>query len=274
MAPRSYGLTVDMMLAVFSEYVDGVLRVAGDMFASDDKGSGRTMPLISPLGLIARPHDPDTDQATGKPTVGAGMLTFESGGDMWCMVSLDPRVIEKMPPQEKGGTALYSYPGAIINLDGKTGSLLILVPSSDASKNHAISIDSVHDSFQLRMSNGMGISSTIGGKNSTIINNRGKANGASSDAYIEVNDDGIVLNGNLQQNGALVLGEIVSAQPVALHTLRFQFETQLFALVSTLASAVNILAPDPTIAPAVTALQTLLAQLATQGQSSKLSASP
>jgi hypothetical protein len=269
-------MLIDYMLAVLSEFKDGALRIAADTLGVKGKSTGRTMPSVQPLGIIARPRDPDTD-ANGKPTIGAGLIVLREGGDVWCWPTTDPRAVEKVPPVKPGGFAAYSYPGGCFNFDGDNGAFLLLVPSTHDTddgtdkKRMSLSFDVAGDSIQCTHGLGMSWAMTGGGKNSVAIAN------AKGDAYLEVNDDGIVLNGNTTFNGGMAMGDIASAEPVALAPAHLEF---LQELITQLATAFTTpAAPGSPIDAAwatvvVPILNAKLAELATKGRSTKLSASP
>jgi hypothetical protein len=184
--------------AVSSEYVEKELLIAPSLPGDGDE-SGQGYSSIQPLGLIARPRDPDQDDESGTGA-GAGCLYLEDGGDTFVIPTTDPRALEKVPPLKPGGTALYSYPGGCLVFDGENGSLLVLVPNEDASKNHAISIDSATGSISILHAEGMGLAILNDAKHSISINNK------AGDAGIVINDDGVTINGNLTLNGGAVLG--------------------------------------------------------------------
>lgn len=197
-------MLVEYSIATLSEYKDKALKIAARAFGDPDSppATGRTGDPVQPLGLIARPLDPDAD-STGAATTGAGLLTYEAGHELFTAPTTDPRALAGIPPLDKGDTALYSSGKdkvAFILMRGSDGGLLILTPSNEANKSHAISIDPTGNSIQVRHKDGMGIAITGGGKNSTVINNK------AGDAYLEVNDDGVIVNGNTNLNGGVAMG--------------------------------------------------------------------
>lgn len=261
-------LELEYSTAVSSEFKDGALLIGADLLGSDGHESGRGMKSIQPLGLLARPRDPQVD-SQARPTLGAGLVHSFEGGEAFAWPTTDPRALTKIPPIKPGGTVLYSFPGGFVNLDGDNGSLLALTPDGNTGKNHAFSMDGAASSLQWRHADGMGIAITRGGLNSLVLNNK------AGTAYIEINDNGINMNGNTVYNGGMVLGQVASALPVALAPALQQWEQVITEVVGKLATAVNIIAPG-TVDPAlfIQLFTTLFAAAGPQGVSTKLSASP
>lgn len=228
-------------LAVLTEYKSKAFRIAADLFGSlSEPGSGRTYQSVQPLGLIARPRDPDTDPTTGQPSKGAGVLFFRQGEEGFAIPTTDPRILDKIPEQKKGGTCLYAAPGSIINIDGEHGSLSILVPYANATKTMSINVsvnEAGEENIQIRHGDGHGIQ--IDGAGNVNMCNR------ANDASITINDDGIVLNGNVTLNGGAVLGTPTGGVPVALAP---EVTSMLAALNAALISGLNVSGPKATLA--------------------------
>ncbi len=163
----------------------------------------------SPCGFIGRPHDPDTD-ADGNPTKGCTVLYALEGekGHVW--PSHDPRIVPLLPPLTKGGSAQYG--GKLKNpsfhyISGDTGSQTIYVPyeivNDVATKAMSIfvNVDEKGDEhISIIHGEGMSITMIAGGKNSIVLKNK------AGDGYLEVNDEGTVVNGQLTLHGGLVAG--------------------------------------------------------------------
>lgn len=235
----------DYSVAVFSEWKDRALRIARDAFATTTAGGdGDAYEMVQPLGLLSRPNDPDVDD-DGNVTVGAGLLTLEHGHEGFAIPTTDKRALAKIPELPKGSTVLYACNGAVIYMDGQTGDVTHLIPyvEDGTDKAHSLTFDIANKSVQLRHGDGMGLAITAGGKNSVVISNK------AADAYVEINDDGIVLNGNVQQNGSAVIGNIPAAQGVILggpewHAFKAACDanfTALQALLPTLAPTAPII---------------------------------
>lgn len=200
-------MATDIQVATLTEYdADGFPGVSVD--AIGDAAAGLPpAELHHPLGLIARPRDPDVD-GEGTPTIGATVLRLTEGAADHGIALGDPRATPKLPRLEKGGVCLYADTGAaalpFALLSGLDGSFQLYVPYGSAPATAAtIAVDvstTGAESIQIVHGSGMRITMTAGGLNSVVVTN------AAGDAYVEVNDNGITLNGNLQATGALAVG--------------------------------------------------------------------
>ncbi len=199
-------MDLELCAARMSEYVDGFLMVAVDTHGTADQpGSGRTLETIFPLGLIARPNDPDTDPQT-QMVLGAGCILAEQGSQAWALPTTDPRYVAAIPALEKGGTALYNATGAWFRLDGNNVAQLYV--KQDENSAHSISIDPETETISICHSRGQNFS----------LNEDGgvlmcSANGQN---WVKVSDDGIVLSGKVKVTGSMVVGDPVTAQGVGL----------------------------------------------------------
>jgi len=178
---------------------DGFLVVQADPLGDDAIGSP-DVEVHHPLGLLARPRDPDDGGS-------ANVLTAREGNRTHAWICGDPRVTGLLPPLETGGLVLYASPvpgrarPTCTVVYGSTGTWQTLVPYGSAA--HALTLDVAtegQESIRLDHGAGMGLTLTSGGKFSAVLRNR------HGDAYVEVNDDGVSLNGNVQIIGAVVLG--------------------------------------------------------------------
>lgn len=266
---------LDISIATLSEFraeqpgKPEALRIGADLFGTTPgEPSGRSFLSMQPLGLLARPRDPDSGP-DGRPQNGANLLHGFIGNTAFAMPLSDSRFLGKVPPSKKGGVALYSAPGGILDFDGDNGALTVLVPyDATSGKNYAISIDPAGKCMQLRHAAGMGLAMFEGGTNPVVINNK------AGNAQIIVDDTGIVFNGTTVFNGGMAMGEVETAQPVALAPAYLAVVEQIASLLHTIAAAVNGVAPGSVPPALLAALDVLLSELPTQGQSTKLSASP
>lgn len=210
----------DIGVAVFSEYnKDSFPTVQINAYGEQQSGVP-PYEQHSPHGMISRPHDPETDGA-GTPIIGCTVLYALDGGQGHAWVQSDPRIIPLLPQIEKGGYCSY---GGLLknpsfhNVDGLTGSQTIYVPykieNDVASKCMTIEINVDTDGEEsISIIHGSGAALTIvedSGSVSSILKN------AAGDAYLEVNDQGVVINGPLTLNGSLNAGGPVGALPLAM----------------------------------------------------------
>lgn len=232
-------MVFDYALSVFSEFKDRALQIAVDLLGDAGEGSGRGLQSLQPLGILARPNDPDVD-SDGTPTKGAGVLYGWSGHEGFAIPTTDPRILSKIPELPKGSTVLYACNGSLIYMDGQTGDVTHLVPYKEGStdKAHAFTFDIANKSVQLRHGDGMGIAITAGGKNSVVINNK------AGDAYVEVNDDGAVINGaKVTINGGVLAGDPVTAQGVVLGNDFTAWKAAVDTAIATIAAAAGSMVP-------------------------------
>lgn len=207
-------MTPDIQVATLTEYdADGFPGVSVDAIGDAESGIPPAE-LHHPLGIIARPRDPDVDDE-GAVTLGATVLRLTDGAADHAIALGDPRATPKLPRLEKGGVALYADTGAAVLpftlMSGIDGSWQLYIPygSSPATAMTiaATVTDAGTESIQIVHGAGMRITMTAGGKNSIVLVNR------TGDAYVEINDDGVTFNGNAQLVGGLAVGVPSPAGP-------------------------------------------------------------
>ena len=248
--------------AVFSEFVDGVLLVGAELLSAAEKSaaSGRGFEPIQPLGLRARPQDPDVD-SENNPTTGAGLLLAWDGDEGHAMPVGDPRALEQMPQGQKGSAYLYACTAerkpSYIGIEGD-GSHQYLAQYPDGSASHVITLE-VHsagnENIQIRHGDGHSAMLLPGGK--VVLSNR------NGDVFVEINDDEIVQSGPIKANGGMLVGDVISGQQVALVTDLDALKTAIIATIAGLVST----APG-------SAVSSTVPLIASTPGSSKLKASP
>lgn len=194
----------ELSSCVSSEWKDGALLIAPDLFGEDP--SGRGLDSVQPLGLYARPRDP----VDGK---GASCLHGFQGDLGFVMPSMDADTIGRVPQGPPGSTVLYSSGEGITAyhyIDGKTGYHQLLVKYGNQSLSITLNTSVTgQESIDIRHGEGHGICLTADKK--TVLNS---ANGQN---YIEVSDAGIVMQGPVKMIGGVSAGD-VGGVPVALST--------------------------------------------------------
>lgn len=198
----------DIGTALLTEYDDdGFIGVQVDTFGD---GGSAPFELHHPLGTLARPRDPDADG------VGCPVLFWREGSNgrnvhAWLLD--DPRAAAFLPQQKKGGAiAGFSMAGSWDQHDGDDGTKTIYVPydftdASDpttAQKAHLIQVgvDSNGDPL-VHIGHGEGMAIVMlykEGKAQVTIKN------AAGDAFITVDEDGILVNGPLKAYGGFECG--------------------------------------------------------------------
>lgn len=261
--PRQHPISLDFSVAVLTEYDgDGFLGVQIDAFTEKGKGLP-SYEAVHPFGFMSRPRDPVVDD-DGEPSLGATTLRIIGGNVEHGMVLGDPRMTGKLPRLKKGGSVMYCDTGKptppFFIFDGDTGGAQLYIPYAATAMTIAIDVQTEGaESIQVVHGAGMGFSMTAGGDNDCILHNK------AGDAFINVNDKGITLNGNTQVIGAVQLGaQATPLDPppvaVALAPALQAYSIAMAAFLAQVAAAVNGLAPGaissppPTIAPTVAAI--------------------
>lgn len=230
-------------MSVLSEYdEDGFLGISHDAYG--EKRSG-----VHPGevhwhgGVFHRPRDPETD-SQGTPKLGASVWQAWEGSQGHIMLASDPRAIPKLPRLKKGGGGIYGDTGKeqlpFEVYDGDTGTRTTYVPyafvNDVATKAMlvAINVDTAgQESISIVHGAGMAITILAGAKNSVVVKNR------TGNAYIEVNDDGNIINGNTVVNGGATIGSPVGALPAAIAPNLLAYLSALEANITTALTAIG-----------------------------------
>lgn len=212
-----------------SEWVGGALKVQPD--ALGDGGSNAGAPSMQPLGLYARPDDPDKDG-------GAGALVGRHGDQTFIAPQTDPRNIGTVPQGPKGSATLYAPKNKLTSYihldggaaDGKAYTQILLKYGAGAGKSLVINLDTStegQENIQIRHGEGHGV--LFSGDKKVVLNS------ANGQVYVEINDSKIVLNGDVQINGGIMAGG-PAGMPVAtttdLDALKAAIAASLAGLVS------------------------------------------
>lgn len=212
---RSNAFVWDMYLCGVTEFdADGFLLASLDSYGQD---ASQPQEVVSPGGTWFRPRAPTAD-AHGNILSGCPMLGAWEGGKGLLIPLQDTRAVPKLPQPKEGGAGTFGDTGQgqlpFASFDGETGSWTLYVPyafsGTTPGKAMLIAVDvaSGNESISIVHGDGMSITMAAGGKNSVLLKNK------AGDAYIEINDGGIVLNGNVTVNGGMVVGNVLLAKPV------------------------------------------------------------
>lgn len=209
----------DIGLVTFSEVDDdGFIGIQCDMPGEKNAGV-EAGEMGAAYGMYSRPHDPSLD-AEGEPipSSACGVLHAYYGSKLHVWPQTDPRMMAKLPRVTKGGSVMYGGKLAqpsFVHIDGDTGSIDIYVPYSYV---NGVATKSMSATFDVRTAgaetiaivhgSGMSLTMMAGGKNSAKLSNK------AGDAYVELNDEGGVLNGNWKLTGGMVVGNPIGALPV------------------------------------------------------------
>lgn len=158
------------------------------------------------LGLVARALP-----ATADGAVEPIYARTEDG--MIPIAARDPRLNAKTNPKD-GEVMLVQYHGGFVSLkpnatnDGTD--ITIYAPKADGSKASAISIDTTNANSNITIMHDSGVSMQLADGKALVMSPNGQA-------YIEVSDTGIVINGNVRVTGSMSVG--AAPIPVMLGTL-------------------------------------------------------
>jgi len=175
---------------------------------SDDGSGGPYGESHTPYGFHSVPLDPD---ATGACLV----LFAQEGSRVHCWPLGDARGLAKIPKLPKGGSCQYSCSGMFAEMDPKTNTYTLYVPTDfdgagKATKAHVLTIGKDANgtrNFNFLHAAGMRITigDKAGDKNGIYIAN------AANNAWLCVNDDGVEINGNLKVLGNMGTGPLLTA---------------------------------------------------------------
>lgn len=171
---------------------DGWLGVHVDPFGGDEGGQV-AYPVIGSYGFLGRPLQPSFG-------LGAQTLYAQQGHDGFAWIGHDPRDVAKLPQLTEGSAAIYNARGMYQLFDYDTETATMYVPMGDGSKAHAMTVGydpAGKRTLSIIHSDGFAVVMT---ETSLTIKN------AAGDAYVELNADGIVLNGNVKLVGGLDTG--------------------------------------------------------------------
>jgi phage baseplate assembly protein gpV len=194
---------------------NGFLAAQIDALGSggDDESGATPDQLSHAFGFVSRPKDPEGG-------VGCTLFHCQAGSsERHCWLGDDPRYVAKYPPPKKGGSCQYGADGVFSNIDPETHTWTLYVPYADG-KAHLITAgkDGNGDPI-VELVHGDGMALTFFKSSATLKNNAG-------DAYLELNNSGIVINGNLKVRGAVEIngltitaaGDVKTATGVSLMT--------------------------------------------------------
>jgi len=224
--------------------------------------------ILGPLGHFGRPDPPD--DVGFCETIGA---KTDDGAEVFAVRDL--RLSKRVNPKD-GELGLSHYGGGFLSMawneshDGTTITLNAPTLTSDGAeidKAHALVLDSKSSEPTVALIHQMG--------QSVIMNDAGSVVITSSDGvYLEVSNKGLVFAGEQKLVGGIIAGDTTTAQKVLLVEAWDAWAQAATTMLTTLAGAVNTLAPGSVTLPAIAELEALAALLSTVGASKTLQASP
>lgn len=221
-----------------SAWTDGVLEVQPD--ALGDGGAKLPCQSIQPLGLFVRPMDPETD-SDGNPTSGAAALYAHQGDQRFIMPVSDPTTIGNHPRGPGGSSVFHSANPTLtsfVYIDGEHGYQQMLAKYNDGEDRSL--------SWTLDTRNPATISAVHGKGHAIRLLNDGKIvlSSPGGGVYIEISDTKVIINGDLQVNGAFLAGGTAGEAPAKASELT----NVLSAVNAALAAGLTVSGPKATLA--------------------------
>lgn len=211
---------------------------------SDPNGEGSTEePVYGPFGVYGRPKPPVTaDAATGTNPEGcAEFVGTRTPDGIQPLVWRDLRISKKMNPKE-GEVGIAQYQGGFVglkeNADGNGTDITIysVKNGSDGApqKAHLLQFDSTDDNSSVMLLHSSGTCVTMNKDGQLVLaHNDGKG-------MISIDSDGkILLSGNVQHAGAMVVG--LTAPPGPLPPEPVMLSTQLMFWIAQVNAAITAL---------------------------------
>lgn len=198
--------------------------------------------LFGQIGIVARPRAPSADGH-------AEVISARTGDGLQPIAGRDLRLNSRVNPAD-GEIDLVSYGGGFLSLadnaDGKGTTAVLFAPAlktdGTVDKAHAVTLDTSAANLSLSLVHALGMALLLTKEKSVILKN------AAGDAYLQIDDSGITLNGNVKLNGGIVAGSIVSAQPLLQSVDMMAWVAQANGVFAALAAAAGSPLP-PTTAP-------------------------
>jgi len=190
--------------------------------------------MFSALGMIGRPKPPEGEAHTES-------IAARRGDGYAHIAYRDRRLQEKFPNPKEGEFAWVHYGGGFHSMtetpEGTTLQTFYVPYALDSQgvpqKAHVITIDPTagNESISVLHADGHGVMLNAAG--SAIVKNK------AGDAYLEVGDSGVVVNGNTVINGGATIGDPVGALPAAIAPSVTTYLSALEQVLITLATALD-----------------------------------
>jgi len=181
-------------MCVVSEYDDdGFIGIQVDAFGENESGMD-PFEALHPYGFEGRPLD------RADSLEGSQAFYWRDGPEGHVMALGDGRGPQNLPQLSLGSSRQYNSAGAFLLLDTDAETLTAYTPYSGGSKAHVFTmgLDSNGKDY-VGLVQALGLALTMLEKSLVLKN-------AAGDAYIELNDAGITINGNTTVYGGLNAG--------------------------------------------------------------------
>jgi hypothetical protein len=213
---------------------NGFIGVQRDPFAlRSEEGKAAFGQLVHSFGFVSRPLDP----VDGR---GCGIFFDNDNREEVGWLASDLRLVDKYPPQKKGGSCQYAADGQFANMDPELHTWSLYVPySSSPAKAHLVTVGKDGNGKPIvELSSGAGPSFTLLDKVGTWSN-------ASGSSYITLDDGGTSVIGPFKAAGGADIGG-----PSAEFLVKF---AALQAHLIAVQAALSAIAGVPIVAPAASA---------------------
>jgi hypothetical protein len=182
---------------VVSTVLEGAKRVLLANVEGIEGETSNKQVVYGTLGWFGRPLPPDANGA-------AEVICIRVDDGLLPIAMRDPRLSVKTNAKD-GEFGIAQYHGGFVSLKANATNdgtdVTIYAPKADGSKASAISIDTTNANSNITIMHDSGVSVQLADGKILLMNRNG-------DAYIELNDDGIVINGNVNVNGSMVVGNM------------------------------------------------------------------
>jgi hypothetical protein len=200
---------------VITTRLAGALKsVLASLELLDDADISHDEPMMGVPGFFCRPRPPVAkEDETGLDPEGACEAVALRVGDQTIPIAYrDLRLSSVVNPKE-GELGLAHYGGGFVSLKLNTDedgtNIVLYAPRKNSSGTvtnaSCVSIDSTDGNQHICLLHESGASITLTKEGKILLMNK------TGNAYVEINDDGIFLNGNCYLNGSVILGDKTAA---------------------------------------------------------------
>lgn len=221
--------------------------------------------LYGQLGVIARPRPPNREGI-------AEVLTVRTSDGLTPIAARDTRTSARYPAPKDGDVAVVHDAGGFVSFTdngdkvampppdpppdpavvkrvglpkGTTVALYApkLTDLGAVDRAHALALDTSESNESVSLVHALGMALLMTKEKVVILKN------AAGDAYIQIDDDGVTINGNTKLNGGVVFGDAPTAVPVLVASAaQALWLTQVTTALGQIAAYVNGIAPG-TVTP-------------------------
>jgi hypothetical protein len=196
----------------------------------DSEASAPIAHAHHPFGFFGRPLDPDTSE--NGTAYGPVAMSWSDGDEEHGLCLEDPRDSDKIPPHSKGSSGVYNSNGSFLLFDNEKQTTTLYSPFGSPVRAHLFTMgkdDNGKEIVELCHANDMGL---------TMLDRTVVLKNAGGTSYIQLDDDGITIGGNIKLVGAIDVGGTGADAMV----LAVPFQSVMQALVAAL-NAVTVTAP-------------------------------